>query len=304
MKRLGPELKMPKFKGGERKVPPFLADLYQDLRDRRLLPVVGLLLVAILATPILLRDSGSEETPAPVAPLAEGSASNAAQTLQVVQSAPGLRNYKKRLRRREPVDPFHQRYTGADLTGAQLQSEAPAAPAEPSESGGSSGSSAGSTSGGTTTPPENEETSPVPAGGNGNSGGSGDSNDDGLPDGASIFTLEVTLQITRIETKPDGSLDKKGPTLYEDVRAPAPLPGEKTPVITYLGMGSEDRIPMFLVSNEVTAIYGEANCISGGDTCQLLALEEGFPVTFVYGDNDVRYKINMLKAEPVVVDHS
>ena len=146
MKRLGPELKMPKFKGGERKVPPFLADLYQDLRDRRLLPVVGLLLVAILATPILLRDSGSEETPAPVAPLAEGSASNAAQTLQVVQSAPGLRNYKKRLRRREPVDPFHQRYTGADLTGAQLQSEAPAAPAEPSESGGSSGSSAGSTS--------------------------------------------------------------------------------------------------------------------------------------------------------------
>jgi hypothetical protein len=35
-----------------------------------------------------------------------------------------------------------------------------------------------------------------------------------------------------------------------------------------------------------------------------MALEEGFPVTFVYGDNDVRYKVNMVKAEPVVNGHS
>jgi len=38
MKRLkgGPELKMP-----ELKMPPFLVDLYLDLRDRRLLPLVA-----------------------------------------------------------------------------------------------------------------------------------------------------------------------------------------------------------------------------------------------------------------------
>ena len=58
--------------------------------------------------------------------------------------------------------------------------------------------------------------------------------------------------------------------------------------------------PMFLVSTEVTAIYGEAECISGAKTCQLLSFEEGFPVTFVYGENDVRYKINLIKAEPIV----
>jgi hypothetical protein len=99
-------------------------------------------------------------------------------------------------------------------------------------------------------------------------------------------------------------VNKKGPTLYKDVQAPAPLPGEKTPVVTYLGMGSKGRVPMFLVSNEVTAIFGEANCISGGGTCQLLVLEEGFPVTFVYGDNDVRYKISLIKSVPVVTGHS
>ncbi len=45
----GPELKMP-----EPKAPAFLADLYYDLRDRRLLPLLALVVVAIAATPFLL----------------------------------------------------------------------------------------------------------------------------------------------------------------------------------------------------------------------------------------------------------
>ena len=54
MKRLkaGPELKMPDLK-----MPQFLVDLYWDLRDRRLLPLVGLVLVAIVAVPFLLGGS-------------------------------------------------------------------------------------------------------------------------------------------------------------------------------------------------------------------------------------------------------
>lgn len=45
----GPELKMP-----EMKVPTFLSDLYWDLHDRRLLPLVALIVVAIVAVPFLL----------------------------------------------------------------------------------------------------------------------------------------------------------------------------------------------------------------------------------------------------------
>ena len=44
----------------ELKVPPFLIDLYYDLRDRRLLPLVALVVVAIVAVPFLL-GGGSEE---------------------------------------------------------------------------------------------------------------------------------------------------------------------------------------------------------------------------------------------------
>lgn len=304
MKRIGPELKMPKLKGGEMKVPPFLSDLYADLRDRRLLPLVGLILVAILATPILLGGSSEEPEPVPGPSAVASGSAPASQELTVVKAAPGLRNYKKRLAHRSPTNPFKQRFDGPQgLKKAQLN----AAPATGSTGADDPSSSSASGSGEAASGLGAEEatgTGPPPESGGATTGGGKDSDDDGLPEGSTTFTLKVTLQITRIETKPDGSVDKKGPTLYKDVRAPAALPGEKTPVITYLGMGSKGHVPMFLVSNEVTAIYGEAECLAGAGTCQLLVLEEGFPITFVYGDNDVRYKINLIKADIVTTGHS
>ena len=299
MKRLGPELKLPKLKGGEMKVPPFFSDLYADLRDRRLLPLVALILVAIVATPILLAGGSEEPEPVPGPSTVAPGGAQAAQSLTVVKAEPGLRNYKKRLAHRSPTNPFKQRFAGpTGLKEAQLNSEPTT----------SSTADSTSTTTGTTETFESDSTATAPSGGGGGSSGGtgtgGGSNNLDIPSDATFFTLEVTLQITRIETKPDGTVDKKGPTVYKDVRAPAPLPGEKTPVITYLGMGSENRVPMFLVSREVSGIYGEAKCIAGAGTCELLVLEEGFPVTFVYGDNGVRYKINLVKAEPVVTGHS
>ena len=290
MKRVGPELKMPKLKGGEMKVPPFLSDLYADLRDRRLLPLVALFAVAIVATPLLLGGGSEELEPVPTPAGVAGESAPASQELTVVKAAPGLRNYKKRLAHRSPTNPFKQRFTGPQgLQQAKLN-------ALPSEESASSGETTGGGS----------EASG--AGGESGSTGGGAPSESGstteVPSGRTIFTLEVTLQITRIESKPNGGVNKKGPTLYKDIQAPAALPGEKTPVLTYLGMGSKGQVPMFLVSNEVTAIYGEADCIAGGGTCQLLVLEKGFPATFVYGDNDVRYKVNLVKAVPVAIGKS
>jgi hypothetical protein len=92
----GPELRMPKL----------VSDLYADLRDRHLLPLVGLLIVAIVAAPILLGNKGGEEeeaaaiTPAAV----EGQTTDAGLT--VVPAEVGLRDYKKRLGHRAPINPF------------------------------------------------------------------------------------------------------------------------------------------------------------------------------------------------------
>src|SRR5690348_17323257 len=122
MMKKGPELKMPDFKS--MKVPQPLVDLYWDLRDRHLLPVVGLVLVAIVAVPFLLSES-NEEAPAPVvpsggAPSPEPIAGASGSRLTVVQSEPGLRAYKKRLKDDSPTDPFKQRYTGPVLAGTKL----------------------------------------------------------------------------------------------------------------------------------------------------------------------------------------
>lgn len=303
MKRLkGPELKL-----SELKVPPPLRDLYLDLRDRRLLPLVGLILVAIAATPFLLGGGGDElSNPAP-APSPGGVAHEA--SLTVLPAEPGLREPSKRLAGRPSKNPFRPHFTAPVLNPGS------APVGEPSGGGSSSapvggGSEESSGGGGSSAPAPEPPPAPVePSGGGGGGGGGGGAGGGGhsteeAPHGATLYTLAVTLQVTRIETKADGSVDKKGPTLYKEVLAPKPLPGDKTPVITYLGMGSKHHEPLFLVSNEVTAIFGEANCISGTGTCQLLTLEEGFPVTFVYGDNDVRYKINLLEAKPVLNGHS
>lgn len=285
MKRIGPELKMPKFKGSETKVPPFLLDLYYDLRDRRLLPLIALILVAIVAAPSLLKDEPAEVAPPPPVTGSTGTEQASERTLTVVKAAPGLRNYKKRLSRQEPTNPFKQRFTAPVLAGSELNEQTTTTSPEN-----------GSSEGGSTVP-----TQPSTPGG-GSPGGQ-DADGNGVPDGASLVTYVVDLQITKVQAKPDGSTEKTGPKLHKDIKAPAALPGEKTPVVTYLGMGAkEPRRPMFLVSSEVTAIYGESECISGTISCQLIALEKGFPVTFVYGENDVRYKINLLDVTGVPVD--
>ena len=59
-----------------------------------------------------------------------------------------------------------------------------------------------------------------------------------------------------------------------------------------------------LVSTKVKSVFGESRCVSGDDVCQLLEVEPGFPVTFIYGANEVHYTINVLSLELVVTGHS
>jgi hypothetical protein len=290
----GPDLKVPDLK-----VPIALRDLYLDLRDRRLLPLIGLILVAIVATPFLL-GGGSKPAEPVLGPSGNAPAEEA--SLTVLPAEPGLREPSKRLAGRAAKDPFRPHYTAPVLNKGAAPTSETSTSTSTSNTTTTTAPEGGSTEGAAASPP-----SPESSGSEGSAGGGGGSegqSTNDVPPGRTLYTLAVTVAVTRIETKADGSLEKKGPTLYKEVLAPTPLPGEKTPVITYLGMGSKHHEPLFLVSNEVTAIFGEASCISGVGTCQLLVLEEGFPVTFVYGDNDVRYKINLIKAEPVVNGHS
>jgi hypothetical protein len=58
---------------------------------------------------------------------------------------------------------------------------------------------------------------------------------------------------------------------------------------------------VLLVSNKVTSVFGETKCANSEDQCQLVEVEPGFPVTLVYGANEVHYVVNVLKQDLVAI---
>lgn len=300
----GPQLKMP-----ELKAPGFLADFYYDLRDRRLLPVIALVVVAIVATPILLGQK-SETTLPPAATGAiqalRDSQGQQAASLTVVEAHPGLRDYHKRLRDRTPLDPFRP-LGKPNLEGAQLGN------GKEGEGGSSAGASFSSTST-TTKESKNSKTTTTKtttttgSGEGSEGGGSGGAEPGGSPSGGKGHHL--TYYAYAIDVKVVKSVDGQAqePIVRKQVLAQTPLPGEKEPVVTFMGAARDGKKAtgnaLLLVSDQVTEVAGDAKCLSGEEVCQLLEVEPGFPVVFSYGENGVKYTVNVLDLELVVVGHN
>ncbi len=273
------------------KMPDFLVDLYWDLRDRHLLPLVGLGIVAIIAVPFLLGGgSESESTPGVSSLGAPPSPESHAASLTVVQAKPGLRAPGKRLRNAHPTDPFVQRYTSPDLAGAKLGGG--------EEGGGSSTSSSTSTSTSTTVTKTSSSGTEVTTETSENPGSV-----PGAPPHLTLYAPAIDVKTVRTETKPDGTKQTDDPVVRHRVLPPAALPSEKEQAVTYMGISSKTEAAMLLISDAVTAVFGEAKCLSGESVCQLIEVEPGMPMTFVYGPDLVRYKITVLKLEPVVAGH-
>jgi len=309
MKKLkGPELKMPALKA-----PDFLADLFYDLRDRRLLPLVALVVVAIAAVPFLL--GGKAEEPslpasgAAVAALSPGKTSS----LTVVEARPGLRDYRKRLRDRSPTDPFEQQYTGLPK-GAQVQSTGGGSGAESSPGGESSNSvSLEVEETGETAETGSGRSSGGSSGGSSNGGGSGGANpgSGGKPH-LVIFDYAIDARISYSPPPGQDNGQPPEPFVEQRVLPQTPLPGEKAPVVTYMGPGRKEGDKatgkvLLLVSSDVNSISGEHRCVTAsksGGVCQLLEVEPGFPLTFAYGEGGAHYTIKVLSIELVVTGHT
>jgi len=275
MKKLkGPDLKMPKLK-----TPAFFNDLYYDLRDRRLLPFVALVIVAIAAVPFLLGDSEEAHVPSPVGGLS-ALGSEKTSKLTVVEATPGLRDYRKRLADRSPTNPFKQRYTGLPAS-AQVQS-------------GSSGDE-GSGGESLTVTESTTETTEI-TGGGGSGGGGSEPSGSGGTGPTQKLELVIDVQISHTEKTADGA-EKISPfEVRHDVPVLAQLPGEKTPVVTLLGANFQTERLVFLVSHQVKAVSGEYSCVTRGEICELLEVGEGILLEFVYEPTGVRYAIKVTHA--------
>jgi hypothetical protein len=312
MKRLkGPELKMP-----ELKAPAFLADLYYDLRDRRLLPLIALVVVAIVATPLLLGQKSETELPpaaaGAIAALQETSGRTSALT--VVEAKPGLRDYRKRLRGRKPVDPFRQLGGSAGGGGG---SSATSSESLTTSSTTTTTESSSATSGSTATSPapsESTTTPPAKQGGSGHEGGSdggapstgGNSGGDSAKHPqATLYSFAIDVTIVHSSgSKAGGDKKTSEPETRTRVLPTTSLPGEKKQVVTYMGLSPKTRKPLFLVSTDVTGVFGEGKCVAGSGSCQLIELEPGFPEVFEYGEDGDRYSIKVTDIEFVVTGHA
>lgn len=289
MRRLGPELKMPdlkKLKGmrpkkpstpsgvKKAKLPPAVDNVYKDLRDRHLLPLVVLVLVAIVAVPFLLGSDAEQPAPSPgpaAAGAGDGAAVGKASTLRVAEARPGLRDYEKRLDNRTSTNPFKQRYTSLPPS------------AELVETGGG-GESEGGGGGGEATeiPADTGGTTPADSGGS-----PGDGGGDGRP---RLFEFVVNVQISRSELGPDGEYRQVSESSRRKVRPLTQLPGAKAPALTTMGVDLNNGKVMFLVGDEARSLEGEFNCLTRGEgVCELLEVEPGLLLDVFYGPNRVRY---------------
>lgn len=285
MSRLGgPELKRP-----EVKAPAFLADLFYDLKDRHLLPVVALLAVAIVAVPILL--SGSSEGSSIEESLGEeGIAAITAggkSGVIVASAAPGLRDYKRRLSDLQATDPFKQHFAAAP----ESQSEGSQA-GETAEAGGEIAST--EAGGGEVTSTE--------VGGGSNSGGEGSSTTTTtvVRTETKYASYEIDARVVTVSASPES---ESTAVVRRDLPVLTMLPGRQTPAIVFMGVSADAKKAMMLVSSDVQSVFGDALCVIGSETCQLLAMEPGLPETFVYGGQGHTYRIEVLKIERIVSKH-
>jgi hypothetical protein len=288
MKRLGPELKMPDLKN--LKAPDFLADVYYDLRERRLLPLVALVVVAIATVPFLL--GGDVEEPAPPPALGAGAveeAEEAASTrLNVVEATPGLRDYRKRLRGRSPSDPFVQKYTG--LPEAAKLKIVDVAPAGGSSGGGSTEVSVEVEDGETEVEVTEEPGSEGPSK---RGGGSGKArSEEGLKPGRLYgfrpdvrFGVAGSGELTVHEELPLGSLLPKG-----------------NPVVLFVGVTQNGKRALFSVTPEVTLVRGNGDCIGGVRSCRILSMRVGRAVTLLTDTPGRSFRLKVVGIEFVELD--
>ncbi|OJU82336.1 MAG: hypothetical protein BGO11_11475 [Solirubrobacterales bacterium 70-9] len=293
----GPELKL-----SELKVPDFLYDLFYDLKERHLLPLVALLVVAMVAAPIYFKDSSKSEPEAAVTPgaTATGSAVDAGgETLVVARSTPGLRDYKRRLKHYRALDPFAGRGgegggteeagTNAEVTNGSETSAPVAATPEATET--------------TVVGGETSEAAPIEYPSYESSGVSTESSAGSTTGKTKTRYASDTIDV-RIVTVPHESTEQKKAKKSKpqaQVRRNLPeltmLPARQIPAATYLGLTNDGKKALFVVSSDVVSLFGEGQCVIGSQTCQLLALEPGLPETFVYGTQERSYRIQVLKID-------
>jgi len=272
-----PKLKRPELgRGGpDVRVPDFISDLYYDLRDRRLLPLVALLIVAIVAAPILIGGSKNKSQPAPNITMAKGPGTNA--SFSVVPAEEELQEYKKRLAHRRAVNPFNawsatKHRTPSKREFEEVTEERRVIEAEPP-------------------PAEYSPEGPGPA-----------------PTTTTTTVIEKRPKVVKATLKAQVGVAAvlkagfNGSGLEQiEVEDQARLPQPQNAAVIYNGYSKKKNGgALFLMTSQVTEFSGEGHCALGGAMCQMIELKLGQSETFAIGYGETRYTVKLVGFEPIV----
>jgi hypothetical protein len=241
-------------------------NLITDLVDRRLWPVALALLGALVAVPVLLGGGSKSPVPAPAAPLAataanSGGTPHAAVSLSSPATTPKYRPGPVR-------NPFAQHHVPAPKATNTQTTPAPSTPSAPS--GGGSVPSV-PTGGGFPV-----ITTPVVPG----SGG-------GKPDATETPVWRVNLRFGEAG-------DQK---MHRDIPRLSPLPSATDPFFIFLGVLSDGKTAVFLISSDATAT-GDGKCKPNATQCDTLEMRAGDTEFFdvAVGNAGVKqYELDLVK---------
>jgi hypothetical protein len=333
-------LKRPKAlsAGPSIKLPRAVTDLYADLRDRHLLPLVAVLIAAIVAAPILLNDKSETKQP-PATPIAGVStAGGSTSSFAVVPAARRLRSPGKRLAHRQALDPFRVEArkshkpkgsgavdsTGGTGSNGTVESGGAEAEAPVVASSAAAESTATEIATAPTEPPANTEVT-ITESANGekemriteapsSTPPSGTAAEPSHESGAAEGSPAGTAASTPPSNGGNGTegevvaytVDMKSGVLpaelteQADVAPMTKLPSDKNPLVVFVGLSQDGKRALFLMTSKVTAYYGSVHCVVDQQACQMVELKPGNAVIFAYGlgEEEARYKVVLQKIEP------
>jgi hypothetical protein len=234
----------------------FFDSVRTDLSDRRLLPLVAVVVVALIASVayvVLGGGSGSAKTSADVAPAVTPSnagisvsATDSTSEKAVAETTDGRHDQRKGSSR----DPFTPLPTPASTQGA-------ATAGTPSTSSSSGSSSSGSTE------------SPSTSSG---SGGSTTGGEEAKPKAKTKTVYHVAVEFGNLA--PDPATGEPALTPYVNLKLFTPLPSAKSPVIVFRGVTAGGKSATFTIIGEAI-LSGQGACLPSALECHAVDLQPG-----------------------------
>lgn len=261
-----------------------LLELWEDLKQKRLLPVAGALVLAMIATPVLFKPSVQSSTDT-TAPAETSEVRPLVALAQVSEIGPS------NLEAFDAKDPFRPVGELRDVSDPSPSS--PSSPNSPDGTSGDSSSASSSTggSGGSATSdgPSGGSTSDVP--------GSGTEDVNTGKDEQTTDSFFYTYTVD-VEVASGGNQD-----IHRDVEKLTLLPSEKNPLFVFLGTSTSGKTAMFLVDSTLTQ-KGEGECKPDNESCRFLYLQDDEKQdshTFTDPDGK-RYRLRLLETQQQQVD--